>query len=33
MLGMLASDGRHGLCGRGIYRPPLHLFEELLALP
>lgn len=33
MLGMLASDGRHGLCGRGIYRPPVHLFEDLLALP
>ncbi len=33
MLGMLASDGRHGLCGRGIYRPPLDLFEQLLALP
>jgi hypothetical protein len=33
MLGMLASDGRHGLCGRGIYQPPLALFAQLTALP
>ena len=30
MLAMLARDGRAGLCGRGIYRPPLELFERAL---
>lgn len=27
-LAMLARDGRGGLCGRGVYRPPLALFEQ-----
>jgi hypothetical protein len=31
MLAMLARDGRAGLCGRGIYRPPLSLFENALS--
>lgn len=30
MLAMLARDGLAGLCGRGIYRPPLALFERAL---
>jgi Protein of unknown function (DUF1116) len=30
VLGMLARDGRGGLCGRGLYRPPLDLFQHLL---
>jgi hypothetical protein len=28
MLAMLGRDGLTGLCGRGIYRPPLELFER-----
>ncbi len=30
MLAMLARDGASGLCGRGIYQPPLDLFSRAL---
>jgi hypothetical protein len=30
LLAMLARDGVLGLCGRGIYRPPISLFNEAL---
>ena len=30
MLAMLARDGRGGLSGRGLYRPPVDLFERAL---
>ena len=30
-LAMLANDGRGGFAGRGIYRPPVTLFEQALA--
>lgn len=29
-LAMLAADGRSGLAGRGLYRPPIALFERAL---
>lgn len=31
-LAMLAADGQRGLCGRGLYRPPVALFEQALAV-
>jgi hypothetical protein len=30
MLAMLAEDGRGGVVGRGIYQPPVELFERAL---
>jgi hypothetical protein len=30
MLAMLARDGHAGLCGRGLYRPPVELFKRAL---
>ena len=30
-LAMIAADGRAGFAGRGLYRPPLDLFERALA--
>lgn len=32
MLSMLAADGLSGQVGRGVYQPPLALFEEALRL-
>jgi hypothetical protein len=32
MLAMLGRDGRSGLCGRGVYRPPLDLFARALRM-